>query len=247
MKYTKVIKIFIFVFVFAGIAITITTFTQQAQQDDVPTPIKLGEITEKQKKHSKIFSETKRNKTLISEQGDVEIRISVHLGRIPGETQPSDRSEYLQRLSCTADSVVIAKIKNKTSQLTENLEFVFTDYELDIREVLKNNSGLDISASKTATLTDAGGSVKVGDRTIKVILERDTPLLVNREYLLFLKYLSDSESYRLIGERGIFAVSDNKLKFPSNLYPNNKDNTKDFLTLIRSGVSNCPTEGGQRK
>jgi hypothetical protein len=203
-------------------------------------------MTEKQRKHSKLYGEIKRDKTLISEPGDVEIRISVHLGRIPGKMLPSTQAEYLEKLICDADTVVIAKIKNKTSQITENLEFVFTDYELDIREVLKNDSNLDILTSRSATLTVAGGSVKVDKRTIKIILERDNPLLVGREYLLFLRYINDSESFKVSSERGILGIFDKKIKFPQNLYKNTVDDAEGIVSSIRSAVTNCSTlEGGK--
>ncbi|MGI8467683.1 MAG: hypothetical protein ACR2N3_04450 [Pyrinomonadaceae bacterium] len=237
-------------------ALTITligifAFRQEAQisqqyQDDPPTPVQPGVMTEKQKKHSRIFPSARGNRKLIQQSGNVEEIITVHSSsNFSGRTPPT-RAGYFQRLACQSDSVVIARVIGKDSQLTENQDFVFTDYELEVGQVLKNNSNLDIQALKNITLTVLGGAVTIGNRHIKLTLTRKFPLHVAGEYLLFLKYVPDAESYRLISERGIFSVLNNQIITPEDPSIISPDSVESTTALIRGVANNCSNTGGQQ-
>ena len=59
-------------------------------------------------------------------------------GGSPGFTPPTF-SERITNLSCDADAIVVGEVTSKSSQLTEDQDFIFTDYELKVEEVIKNN------------------------------------------------------------------------------------------------------------
>lgn len=215
----------------------------QQQDEDPPTTVQRGIMTEKQRKHSKLYRrQTSPAANLISESGDVDWIILDHEDTTDHRGQsPPSQVEYLQKLTCDSDSIVIAKVKNKASQLTEHFNFVFTDYDLNVEQVLKNDSNLDIQTIKNITLHTPGGAVKVDNRTIKIKFERKTPIRVGGEYIFFLDYLSDSDSFRLSSARGVFLVSGNKIKTPQNAYVESTDNKADFISLIAEAATKCST------
>lgn len=248
MKNKKTLVIILIVIVaFLGIA----SFRQLAQQrppqqqDDPPTPIQLGVMTEKQRKHSKIIPPSRGNRNLLQQQGNVEEIFYINSGTNFGGRTPPPKAEYFRRLACLADSIVIARIISKDSQFTENQDFIFTDYELEIGQVLKNNSNLDIQALRNITLTVPGGSVTTGGRRISILTTRKIPLRVRGEYLLFLNHVPDLETYKLANERGIFGILNDRIIIPGINSLETADNIGATADLIRGVANNCLNNGGK--
>lgn len=236
--------------------VTIFAFRQEAQtnnsnqvnqqeQDDPPTPIQLGVMSEKQRKHSRVFPSSGRNRKMTRGQGDVEIISTAHTVSTFSGKMPPPKSDYFRFYGCQADLIVIAGITNKNSQLTENSDWVFTDYELNVFQILKNNTNLASESLKNITLTAIGGAVAAEGRRISLKVNRAIPLRVNREYILFLKYNPILEAFELIGQIGsIYGVSGGKVFFPGNIYGGNPDSVEATADLIRGVTNNCPNNGG---
>jgi hypothetical protein len=193
------------------VALTLTVMTAMAalrdetqtrstsiSQEEI-TPIKEGEMTEKQKKHSKIFKRFegatggRKLRDLVAERGDIEVREDVGTTFMP---RSFNLRQYLQDLTCQADAVVVGTVKSKSSQLIEEGTFVFTDYELVAEEVLKNNVAVPIRQNNDITITRPGGAVKLNGHTIRAIDYRSEPLEVGERYLLYLKFIPATGAYR---------------------------------------------------
>lgn len=165
-----------------------------------PTPVEEGVITEKQRKHSKLYKVDGPNRRklrdlvsgrtevdVVEEAGDVQIPRVLYLDK------------YLRKISCQSDAVVIGTVSNKSSQLIEQGTFAFTDYEVAVSQVLKDNSLSTIQPSSVIVTTRSGGSVRLNGRVVRALDYREEPLEVNEQYLLFLKYLPETGAYRPAG------------------------------------------------
>lgn len=187
-----------------------------------PTPVQVGVMTERQRVHSKLFETYSAGRKL-----DVPLQ-ERRPGKEPAEateetiylepgitvTSPDapvlSFSDFVKDLSCQADAVVIAASKNGTSQLTENKEFLFTDYIVTVDEVFKDNPSASIVPNNDLTVTRPGGRVQIKSRIVNALDASFKPLVTGKRYLLFLRYIPETGSYRSL-RKGSFLVEDNDL------------------------------------
>jgi hypothetical protein len=207
LSHKKIISLFLIAFaVTVMTALTAlhgrTQSSTASSKRDEGTPIQEGVMTERQKKHSKIFkgfegaTRGRKLRDLVAERGDIDVREDLGTTFLP----PSfNLHENLQRLACEADAVVIGTVKSKSSQLIEEGTFVFTDYEVAVEEILKNNFAAPIQQNNAITVTRSGGTVKLNGHIVRAIDYRDKPLEIGEHYLLYLKFISDTGAYRPFG------------------------------------------------
>lgn len=164
------------------------------------TPIREGVLTEKQKKHGKIYhgyegvTRGRRIAELIREKGDVELRGP--LSEVPRVVPPPPLSEILARVTCESDAVIIGTVRGRSSHLMEGGTFLFSDYEIVVDEALKNSLASAPAPASTITVTRAGGAVLLNGRFVRAIDWEMAPLEVGERYLLYLKYLPETGAYR---------------------------------------------------
>ena len=228
----------------------------QGNNQEEPTPVQEGAMTEKQKKNSKLFkgykdvTKGKKLRQLVTEQGDVTIGKMVPQ-RIRSTSFSLDK--YLQTLACKADLVVVGTIKNKSSQIIEEGTFVFTDYEVTVEESLKNSSNTSARPNAALNVTRIGGAVKLNGHTVRAIDQEQRPLEVGGRYLLFLTYIAESDSYTSafygIGEDS-FRLRGNSLtqvsSLPLPLGASVVTDADDFMAGVRRALaSSCATGGAE--
>ena len=213
---------------------------QKPQGKDEPTIVQKGRLTEKQRRHSKEFEGREIPGLDTEEDGDVGIYIEIEPGPLPGKSIINNSDDYLRALACAnvTDAAVVGKIVKKASQLTENSRFVFTDYEFEIHEALKIPVDFDSPVNKQITITDPGGAVKVDGRIIFASISREQPLRVGSRYILFLRRLKGADSFRLIGERGIFGINNDDVK-PTYYDFRGESGYVEVLQKIRSIILTC--------
>ncbi len=188
-----------------------------ATKQDVPTPVQEGVMTEKQREHSKLYKDYKgvgKLRELIDQEankGADEVTVTV----LPGlpELAPATGSALspgtLENLAASSDAIVVGTITNKTSQLTEDGTFVFTDHSLSVEEVLKDTTVPSIQPHSSLTVTRPGGRVLLNGRVINVVDKSFGRLVVGSRYLLFLKYVSSTGAYRSVNDKGSFLLDNN--------------------------------------
>jgi hypothetical protein len=137
--------------------------------------------------------------------------------------------------------VVVGSITSKQSQLTENGHFVFTDYSLEVGDVLKQRPEAGLTNGNLLTITDPGGAVRLDGRKIFVKIGREYPLKIGNEFVLFLRSLKDSESFRLIGERGVFLILENHVK-PTFYKFEEAFTPTDIIEQIRTIAASCSSK-----
>lgn len=213
---------------------------------DKPTPVQRGKLTQRQREHGKLF----KNKgvgniyALIqrrSAEGDSE---AINIESLPGTPELSRRgeadSDRLVMSVAQADAVVIGVVTDKTSQLNEAETFVFTDYNVNVVEVLKNNAASPISPSAAITVTRAGGVVQLEGRIIRAVDRTAKPLQVEGKYLLFLRYVPATgaclasegpNSFKLEGDKVLTLTEDPRYAG----FQRGKDSVS-FVNAVRSAI-----------
>lgn len=204
---------------------------QQSQREDA-TKIELGVTTEKQREHGKLYKKYNGDRKIPdmirSQAGEIQVyRLAPLIAELEG-SQPSPQ-ERLRQILCAADTVVTGVAKSKASQLTEDQNFIFTDYEFSIEEVLKNDSSTSLAPNDEITVTRPGGNISLGGRKVKALDELFPLLSSGKRYILFLNPVPTVNSYRSIESGETFLLQRGKARIlkedPLGRLPNDQDIT----------------------
>ncbi|HWW74001.1 MAG TPA: hypothetical protein VNZ44_01320 [Pyrinomonadaceae bacterium] len=200
---------------------TVTQAELRQQQEEDATPVQAGVMTERQRVHSRLYGGRQGLGKSLREQSEESARAGqggdVNVTTTPGtpvfSLTPGEKRAPLEEAVGGSDAVVVATVRAKESQLTEDEKYVFTDYEVTVKEVLKDNAASHLSASDVLTVTRPGGKVLLGGHLITVVDEGVKPLTVGDEYLLFLKFIPETGTYAAISEgRSGFKLSHGRVE-----------------------------------
>ncbi|HEX8176256.1 MAG TPA: hypothetical protein VF543_14160 [Pyrinomonadaceae bacterium] len=206
----------------AGV-VTITSLRSRGQgasgsKAEAATPVQQGVMSAQQKEHSKLYKDYKGNGKLLdllnkeenNTTNELIITVMPPLPELSPGGRPSLSEAFLKNLASNADVVVIGRVTNKSSQLTENGAFVFTDYDLAVEEVLKGNSSNNIQSQSSIAVTRPGGKILLEGRVVTATDRVFKPLAIGGRYLLFLKYIPTTGAYHAVNNKGSFELVDNK-------------------------------------
>jgi hypothetical protein len=235
-------------FLFAFIILKPQAQDRNQQQDDPPTPIQLGVISEKQKRNSKLF-ETPPNQSRKNLIGNLKKSPLGFTVLYPGDENLGIDSrflppltEFIKRSTCEADIVLIGSVLGKSSQITEDLKAVFTDYEISVNSVIFKKSNLEGNILPSITVTRLGGSILIDKSRIDYIVKSQKRFKVGMTYLLFLNYLPHSDSYKTVNRESVFSINGDKIRRYNDTAPPYKDNNEDinfFINVIRESANHC--------
>ena len=149
------------------------------------------------------------------------------------EDNLSDLNQYINKTACRSELILVGSVVSKTSHLTEHRDYVFTDYEVKIEEVLKNNTSARLETSGLIVISSGGGAVKVGDRIIRLGDKSWAQYKKGVRYLFFLKYAPTAAVYQgIIGDNS-FALYADRVDVPDD--PHYQDFNHQLIN--RSGSS----------
>ena len=126
---------------------------------------------------------------------------------------------------------------------------VFTDYELKVEEVIKNNASDPITPKTEITVTGPGGKIQLNNRIVEALDLSLPPLIVGERYLLFLKSTSIAGGYKAVNNESRFHLTKdgvetipipipNRLKNAKNMpNPKNLGQAPSFLAQVREAVA----------
>lgn len=217
----------------------------KSPEPEEPTVIQEGALTGKQKEHAKLFNQNlpKLKDTKTPAKGDVNLVIEVEPGFQPAITEPQPPA--LQSALCNASAVVVGTLKNKKSLLTEDGGFIFTEHDLSVEEVIKNNTAYPIQNGESIMVVRAGGAVQMNGRTYRA--ERSdfkSPRKDNR-YLFFLRFIPSTGTYLAYGNGSFLLAGESVIALGNDsglaeLLDGGSKNTTVFLNEVRSySTSNC--------
>jgi len=212
-----------------------------------------AKLTGKQKAHSKLYKEYRGGRKIrdvaATATSDTGIRIGTPLRGGDPHSPPPNRQQLLASLSCDADSVVIGTVKSNSSQLTEDEDFIFTDSELTVSEILKNNPAAPIQPHSDITITRPGGKVHINGRQIEALDVSFMPLKRGERYLLFIKFVPSTGAYKAINSVSSFQLRGDKIeKLTREALPNNihGSDVKIFVNEVSASVVNPCGERGAK-
>lgn len=222
---------------------------RQSQEDlkkkDDATPIKEGVLTERQKQHGKLF-ERPGGTNLRKTGKSLNIIATVPFMEPDSEKTPASTEELLLHLTCNADAIVIGTATGKSSQLTEDGSFVFTDYDVQVEEVVRDSASGGVKGGDSIVITRPGGAVEFSGKTIRVKDKSFKPLEVGGRFLLFLRRISSSGAYRAVNSEGSFELEQNRVRrltakqlpYPF-IY---EDDATSLLARVRAAGSLCDSQ-----
>lgn len=184
------------------------------------TPVHLNSLTDKERIHSKVFPyyrELRGERTisllLVQAKGKSKV---VETGVLIGDEplpEPESAERFFGRLVTESDAVIRGKVKHKASQITEDDAFIFTDYEIEITEILKNNAVAELDTGSTITVTRPGGKVIVDGIIVKATDQYFAFLPVDSsELLLFLQYIPETGAYKATSYTGSFILDGSSVR-----------------------------------
>lgn len=188
------------------------------------TPILPNEMAPKLKKHSKLYKKYRFEKKLperIQNKDIIKMERFSECEALTGSEPPFDLYRVLQEMSVSSSAIIVGTVENKTSQLTEDEDYVFTDYEISVVRVLKNNDADTIREHSKITFTRPGGTVILNGHLIWAVDDDYLPLKHGLTYLIFLQSIpGDPDSYQSLNKVSTFLLYDNRVykmtqaKFP---------------------------------
>jgi hypothetical protein len=147
-----------------------------------------GKMTASQREHSKLYKAYAPGGNLrelaASSTTDVEVVNGIGQQAFSSNSAPFNLRDYLREMARDSDAIVVGTVTTKASFLTADESFVFSDYDLNVEEILKDNSAQPIKLT-SLTVTRPGGTVTVGGRAIHATDESLEPLALGNRYLLF--------------------------------------------------------------
>jgi len=148
-----------------------------------------------------------------------------------------------------SDLVAIGHIIRNISSLTASGAFIFTDSQYVVDTIWKDSKRDSphhaIKIGDEITITGPGGTVISDGHKITAQPTNRIPLKVNHSYLVYLKYLQDSNSYIAVGFDG-FDITESPviplrttLKPPAQALLNDKNS---FLDAMQASTSKAAVE-----
>lgn len=193
----------------------------------------------KQKEHKKLYKNYRREKKLpalaAEATGDFEIIEGVPQKVFQSDAPRIQPQDFLSRLLCKSDAVVVGTIKDKNSDLTEDDNFIFTDYELAVEDVLKDNAAHSIQPATQITVTRPGGTLQLSGRTVTAIDEGFKPLQPGSRYLLFLQFVPATGAYTTSASAGSYQLKNQRLiKLTAESLPPDFEAGQDAAAFVDS-------------
>lgn len=189
---------------------------EAAFQGELPdaTPVQIGFLTEQQRIHSKLYahylSERKGQGTirdLASKQSKGQIVFTTTLPAFGPLLKPETPEKYFGDLAHSSDAIIRGRVIKKTSQITEDGGFVFTDYDVSVSQVIKNNPIAPLKSGGVVTVTWPGGKVLIEGVIVKALDQNfGLPSINNRDLVLFLRFIDETGAYGPANCRGGFEL-----------------------------------------
>lgn len=236
-----------------GVSLLVASGSAGFRQDEkeIATPIREGVMTERQREHSKLYQQYRTDKKLrdinVPGTSDVKVGAGTSLPMGDPSAAPFNRNSFLMRLACNADAVLVGLVNDKTSQLTEDEGFIFTDYGYVVEAILKNNGAAPAQVNDAITITRPGGAVRLNGRVFRAEDESFKMLSVNTRYVMFLRYIRATGAYQAINSKATFGLLKNGVQKLTSEWTGleNENDTAQFLGEVQAAANNCKAEKGE--
>lgn len=218
------------------------------QKSEAITNLNERSITERDRKHSRLFPRYKTGKKLSSrafleqESNSKQLPNEIVVKRRPPVIDialerpcPKSPKPWLVGLAHAADVIVVGTIKDKTaSQLTEDEEFLFSEHSIVVEQVIKDNPSAPIGVGSAVNVVRPGGRAQLHGKVISAVVPSFPPFLGEERYILFLKFISDTQSYQAFSN-GSFPIEDEVVRTPQAARP--KHDQQAFIAEVKDAMT----------
>lgn len=98
-----------------------------------------------------------------------------------------------------SDAVVIGEVTDARAFLSEDKTAIYSEFAVNVSEVLKNNSPLTFNSGESITAERGGGAVRFpSGKVIRNLFDGKPMPRVGRRYVLFLKYSEEGRDFSII-------------------------------------------------
>lgn len=229
--------------------------TDQPTIPDVPgaasaTRVVGGELSEEQRFHSKYFENYKSlngDHTLVEMLSLAEIehlRLLIPKPNIEfsGQSDSTDAKAVYREMGSNSNLVMRGTVIGKASQITADGGFIFTDYQVQVKSVLKAPVEFDVTRGDMVTVVRPGGAVLLDGHFLEAIDQSAENLALNLDYVFFLRFIPETGGFIESDNRGAFAIgSDSRVRSISGEFfrPDLQGQTVDqFLENIAEALEN---------
>jgi hypothetical protein len=149
--------------------------------------------------------------------------------------------DFLKGISCEADAVVSGVIKDKASFLTDDEQYVFTDYTLTVEEVFKDDLTSPIEMHSEIVVTRPCGTITIDGRKVGVTDVVMKSLEKDGRYVLLLKRVPDAGTYSALTSHSGFELRDGRVIKATEVHlgMETEDDASGFLTALRIAAGSC--------
>ena len=222
-------------------------FSQQVAQDDPCSAT--YRMTERQKVHSRVHRQyelgPEKNLCRLVEVSPAPLLVEAGGLRElppPPPTPQGYPDWFLRIFAHEADAVVVGVVKSSSSALVEDGSFIFTDVQLEVQEVIKDNLGAPIPPNTEITVTRPGGTIRLKGKKVRAADVEFNTFQVKGRYLLFLTFIPDSGSYRAFSERSFQLLPRRVVKVTPKLalvLPQSYNDPQAFVDEVRAAVASA--------
>jgi len=232
---------FVFLLLCSTFLYSYRAITKGQQKSETITTIDGKSANEKDVENSKRFTRYKTGKKLTDpaflEQQSTDIVVKKIPPIIDTELErkcPPYPPPGLVGLAYAADAIVIGAIKEKiTSQLTEDEGFLFSEYSVVVEDVIKDNPNASIELNSAISVVRPGGKVRLNGKVISAVVSNFDPFFDGDRYLLFLKYIPETQSYQAFTNAS-FLIEGEVVKTPQMGRP--EQNKQAFVTEVKDAA-----------
>lgn len=135
-----------------------------------------------------------------------------------------------------SDAVVIGHVLSATAHLSEDATGIYSEFNLQIDEVMKSNIG--ITSGNVVSVERTGGIVRYpnGHKILYRIIGMNMPA-PNKKYLLFLNSTEQSENYQILTAYELTKNGVSALDTPEQFAIYNGTSEANFLEVLRASIT----------
>jgi hypothetical protein len=189
---------------------TLAAYAQSPSHDELMRRLKINQSLYQQHDYgeSLISRQERTNADVIKNIQTIDDIVQCTTNCTPAKL---DDNAAIKSAAKFSDVTVVGHVVQSVCAMTKRGAFLYTDSELVVDEVLLQRPASvlhpQVHEGDEITVTEPGGKIRYGNHTIEVNDPNRKRLKKDKSYLLFLKYLPESQSYKTIGLDG-YDVSD---------------------------------------
>ena len=111
----------------------------------------------------------------------------------------TDGERLIEAEVCRADAIIVGTVNHFKTFLSADNSTVFTDYKIDVEQVIYNRSSVMLQSGKPIIVAIAGGTYLSGAVKIDQVGFDQPRLIPTRKYVFVLKMLPDATSFATSG------------------------------------------------